>query len=140
MRLAVSAALVFSITLNGNRSPISDNRAGTSLLELFSLRISRGQNAMEITAHRFPRSTSSLIILLATAGSLAAALAAQVPSLPPTPKKSVVSVYHGVKVEDNYRWLENSDDPAVRAWSDAQNTRARAFLAALPGRQQIRDR
>ena len=95
---------------------------------------------MKITAHRFLRSRPSLIILLATAGSLAAALAAQVPSVPPTPKKTVVSVYHGVKVEDNYQWLENSDDPAVRAWSDAQNNHARAFLAALPGRQQIRDR
>jgi prolyl oligopeptidase len=76
---------------------------------------------------------------------LAAALAAlaadvSLPPLPPTPKKPHVDVYHGVKVEDDYHWLEDWNDPAVRDWSDAENRHARAYLAALPGRQQIRER
>jgi len=37
-----------------------------------------------------------------------------------------------VAVTEDYRWLENWDDPAVRAWSDSQNTHTRAFLDALP--------
>ena len=56
---------------------------------------------------------------------------------PQTPKKPVADEYHGVKVEDNYQWLENDDDPEVKAWSDAQNHRARAYLDQLPDRQKI---
>ena len=32
----------------------------------------------------------------------------------PTPKKPVTHEYHGVKVGDDYEWLEKADDPAVR--------------------------
>jgi len=84
----------------------------------------------------FPR--LGMILLLVLAGSLAIA-SDGLPPIPATPKKPVFDTYHGVRVEDDYQWLENWEDPAVRAWSDAENKRARAFLAALPGRQQIRD-
>jgi prolyl oligopeptidase len=89
------------------------------------------------TSRRSPKSRSWIIFPLVAALGLAIASAAD---LPPTPKKPVVNVYHGVKVEDDYQWLENWNDPTVRAWSDAENSRARAFLTALPERQQIRDR
>ena len=36
---------------------------------------------------------------------------------PATPKKPVTDVYHGVKVVDDYRRLEDINDPAVRAGS-----------------------
>ena len=52
-------------------------------------------------------------------------------------KKLVVDIYHGVKVTDDYRWLENDSDPAVKAWSDAQNTAARRFLDAIPTRAAL---
>src|SRR5438552_18827079 len=42
---------------------------------------------------------------------------------PETPKKPVTDEYQGVKVEDDYQWLENDSDPAVKGWSDAQNQR-----------------
>jgi prolyl oligopeptidase len=73
-------------------------------------------------------------------GTLLASFAGpQNPGPPPaTPKKPVVDEYHGVKVSDDYRWLENWDDPAVRAWSDAQNDRTRNFLDALAVREPIR--
>lgn len=64
----------------------------------------------------------------------------KIPAVPPTPKKAVVGTYHGVKVQDDYQWLEDWNDPAVRTWSDGQNAHARAILDALPGRQRIRDR
>ena len=56
---------------------------------------------------------------------------------PVTPRIAVTDTYHGVKVVDDYRWLENGANPKVRAWSDAQNARARAFLDALPGRRAL---
>jgi len=80
----------------------------------------------------------ALILLAAAVAALAADVS--LPPLPPTPKKPHVDVYHGVKVEDDYHWLEDWNDPAVRAWSDAENRRARAYLAALPGRHEIRER
>src|SRR5258708_14176433 len=67
--------------------------------------------------------------------ALPAIASAQQP--PPTPKKPVIDVYHGVSVTDDYRWLENYSDPAVRAWSDAQNRYARHILDALPMRATV---
>ena len=57
---------------------------------------------------------------------------------PPTAKVPVTDVYHGVKVVDDYRWLENGDDPKVKQWSDAQNAWARASLDHLPGVDALR--
>ncbi|HVX61985.1 MAG TPA: prolyl oligopeptidase family serine peptidase [Pirellulales bacterium] len=59
---------------------------------------------------------------------------------PPTAKKPVVDVYHGVKVRDDYRWLEDWNDPKVQAWSTAQNVHARAYLDNLPHVDAIRNR
>jgi prolyl oligopeptidase len=59
---------------------------------------------------------------------------------PATAVNPVADTYHGVEVTDPYRWLENWDDPAVKAWSDAQNAHARANLDALPGVEAIRAR
>jgi prolyl oligopeptidase len=35
---------------------------------------------------------------------------------PATPKRPVTDVYHGVRVTDDYRWLENASDPQVLEW------------------------
>ena len=69
---------------------------------------------------------------------LAALAAATVFAQPPVaPKKPVTDVYHGVQVTDDYRWLENYSDPAVRAWSDAENKYARKNLDSLPMRTTL---
>src|SRR5436305_4083055 len=54
-----------------------------------------------------------------------------------TPKEPVTDEYQGVEVEDNYQWLEQDDDPAVKAWSDAQSRRTRDYLDKLPDRTGI---
>jgi prolyl oligopeptidase len=59
---------------------------------------------------------------------------------PATKKEPVDDVYHGVAVEDDYRWLENWNDKKVRDWSDAQNAFARAWLDRLPNVKAIRER
>jgi prolyl oligopeptidase len=51
--------------------------------------------------------------------------------LPTTPKRPVVDTYHGVKVTDDYRWLQDWHDPQVRQWSDAENAFARQYLDHL---------
>ncbi|MDR3405175.1 MAG: prolyl oligopeptidase family serine peptidase [Chthoniobacter sp.] len=56
---------------------------------------------------------------------------------PPTEKKPVTDEYHGVKVVDDYRWLEDAGMPAVKAWTEAQNRHTRAYLDALPDRAGI---
>src|SRR5205807_4783151 len=55
-----------------------------------------------------------------------------------TPKRPVTDEYQGgLKVQDDYQWLEKDDDPAVKAWSDAQNQRTRKYLDQLPDRVAI---
>ena len=56
---------------------------------------------------------------------------------PDTPKKPVTTEYHGVTVEDPYQWLEEDDDPQVKAWSDAQNQRTRKNLDSFTDRAAI---
>src|SRR6516164_8119285 len=60
--------------------------------------------------------------------------------VPATAKKPVTDTYHGVKVTEDYRWLENSADPAVRRWVWAQNRYTRAALDRLPARKKVRKR
>lgn len=74
------------------------------------------------------------------AGSLAltAAVAATIPAPPPTRADATVDLIQGVRVADPYRWLENWDDPKVKAWSDAQNARTRGHLDGLAYRETVR--
>jgi prolyl oligopeptidase len=62
------------------------------------------------------------------------------PPIPATPKKPVVDDYHGVKVIDDYRWLEPGANADVRDWSREQNGRSRAYLDHLSMRPAIVDR
>jgi prolyl oligopeptidase len=57
---------------------------------------------------------------------------------PAAARRPVTDTYHGVAVEDPYRWLE-TDDAETGAWSDAQNAFARKYLDAIPGRAAIHD-
>ena len=63
-----------------------------------------------------------------------------VPKPPATPRHPVSDDYQGVKVTDDYRWLENWDDPAVKAWSAAENARTREYLDHIPARTAIKER
>jgi prolyl oligopeptidase len=62
------------------------------------------------------------------------------PPVPQTPKKPVTDDYQGVKVVDDYRWLEPPTDSEVRKWSEQQNARTRAYLDSRPNRAAIVDR
>src|ERR1043166_3508470 len=67
-------------------------------------------------------------------------VSSQIPAAEPdiqTQKKPVTDEYQGAKVEDDYQWLEKDDDPAVKAWSDAQNQKTRAYIDKLPDRAAL---
>jgi prolyl oligopeptidase len=81
--------------------------------------------------------------LLAALLALALSASAATIEYPETKKVDQTDTYAGsVVVADPYRWLENDvrQDPAVRAWVDAQNKVTFAYLEKLPGRQKIKDR
>jgi prolyl oligopeptidase len=61
------------------------------------------------------------------------------PGAPPTAQQPVTDTYHGARVSDPYRWLENPDSKQVREWSAAQDERTRKYLDALPERGPIYD-
>ena len=74
---------------------------------------------------------------------LASALSAQNPPLvnpPDAPKHPVSDTYEAKQVVDDYRWLEDWQDPAVKQWSGAENTRTRDYLDHIPSRSAIRER
>ena len=48
--------------------------------------------------------------------------------------------YHGTKVADPYRWMEDLDAPATREWIEAENKVTTAYLDGLAGRDKIRSR
>jgi prolyl oligopeptidase len=89
---------------------------------------------------RRPFRVPSVTLAIATALLSAAALGRQTTTPPVAEKKPVVDQYVGMKITDDYRWLENWEDPAVKAWSDAENAYARTVLDGLPGRDAIRAR
>ena len=70
----------------------------------------------------------------------AGAALAQPLKYPETPKKPVVDSYHGIQVAEDYRWLEDGKDSAVRQWSLAQLQVTRAYLDALPQRAALKER
>jgi prolyl oligopeptidase len=68
------------------------------------------------------------------------ALAQGLPQPPAAPKRPVTDAYQGVKVVDDYRWLENWDDPEVKQWTASENARTREYFDHLPARPAIKGR
>ena len=81
-------------------------------------------------------------LLLAFAMTLLAADDAPSPTLTYPHAKTVGQVddYHGTKVADPYRWLEDTDAADTREWIDAENKLTFHYLEQIPYRQAIHDR
>src|SRR5258706_13216370 len=62
------------------------------------------------------------------------------PAYPATPRDSVIDDYHGIRVADPYRWLENLDSPRTAEWSKAESRLTRDDLRDVPERDSIRSR
>jgi prolyl oligopeptidase len=57
---------------------------------------------------------------------------------PPTTKEPVTDEYHGIRVTDEYRWLENGEGGDVRQWVAAQNAYTRSRLDKSPWREVMK--
>ena len=51
-----------------------------------------------------------------------------------------VDDYHGIQVQDPYRWLEDPDSEETKAWVEAQNKVTFGYLSEIPVREPIRER
>ncbi|MEP6904164.1 MAG: prolyl oligopeptidase family serine peptidase, partial [Actinomycetota bacterium] len=72
---------------------------------------------------------------------LTANICAQIKFNYPSAKKvEQVDDYHGVKVADPYRWLEDVDSAETKVWVDAENKVTNDYLATIPQREQIKKR
>jgi prolyl oligopeptidase len=59
---------------------------------------------------------------------------------PVTAKTNTVDDYHGTKVADPYRWLEDDNAPATKSWVEAENQVTFGYLEKIPERAPIKDR
>ena len=59
---------------------------------------------------------------------------------PPTRTVDHVDSYHGTRIADPYRWLEAIDSNSVAEWVKSQNAVTMPYLAALPGRELLKQR
>ena len=59
---------------------------------------------------------------------------------PKAKKVEQVDDYHGTKVSDPYRWLEDTESADSRAWIEAENKLTNSYLEGIPERSAIRDR
>src|SRR6185295_4116005 len=69
-----------------------------------------------------------------------AASTQQTGAYPAAKQSAQVDDYHGVKVADPYRWLEDLDTSDTRHWIEAENKVTFDYLAGVSGRDTIKQR
>jgi len=72
--------------------------------------------------------------------SCCAAVAQPLPPYPVTRQVDQIDVYHGQKVADPYRWLEDDNSAETAAWVAAQNRVTDAYLERIPFRAALKAR
>jgi len=85
-----------------------------------------------------------LFLILSSLSILAAAISAgddSASSSPPqAPIKPIADMFHGTRVVDNYRWLENGNSPETKKWVEQEMAYTRGMLDRLAGRDAIHKR
>ncbi len=72
---------------------------------------------------------------------LASTAAAQSKLQYPKPRRgNQVDEYHGTKVSDPYRWMEDTESSETRAWIDAENKLTNTYLSTIPQREKLKNR
>lgn len=80
------------------------------------------------------------VVLASLFATVALATTGHPLSYPAASRDKVTADYHGVKVPDPYRWMEDIDSPATRTWVEAEGKLSRDYLDAIPGRAAIEER
>lgn len=89
------------------------------------------------------KSKNRVFVLVLTGCALALlgiGVGAQKPQYPQTRKVDHVDTYHGTKVADPYRWLEDDNAAETAAWVESQNKVTNAYLEKLPYRAKLKER
>ncbi|MBK8368363.1 MAG: S9 family peptidase [Bacteroidetes bacterium] len=61
-------------------------------------------------------------------------------SYPETKVVKQVDDYHGVKVEDPYRWLEDDHSAETKAWVESENKTTNQYLSQITYREKVKQR
>ena len=77
--------------------------------------------------------SAAIVLLVTTMGTQADTI-----KYPETRKGDQVDIYHGTKVADPYRWLEDDNSAETKAWVKSQNEVTDKFLNALPQRDAVK--
>jgi prolyl oligopeptidase len=84
---------------------------------------------------------SSLSLLAAAVSSVDDSQSSNAPSAPPVAEvKPVADMFHGTRVVDNYRWLEDGNNPETQQWVAQEMAYTRGMLDHLSGRDAIQKR
>ena len=59
---------------------------------------------------------------------------------PETKTLSQIDDYHGIKVQDPYRWLENDNSQETKEWVDSQNKTTNQYLTQITYREKVKGR
>lgn len=59
---------------------------------------------------------------------------------PKTRKADQIDDYHGTKVADPYRWLEDDNSEETKAWVVGQNKLTQGYLSKIPYRETLREK
>lgn len=59
---------------------------------------------------------------------------------PATRKVDTIDDYHGTRVADPYRWLEDDNSAETKAWVKEQNAVTQGYLSQIPYRDKVRKR
>lgn len=82
------------------------------------------------------------LIMTAFIGTLAFSLNAEQVELkyPETPTTNQVDTFHGVEVQDPYRWMEDNNSETLKNWVQEQNKLTFGYLETIPEREKIKER
>jgi prolyl oligopeptidase len=96
----------------------------------------------ELFVMKLPQLLPSALLLAAICGCAEHHAAKNGPALayPVTARTNQVDDYHGTRVADPYRWLEDDNSPATKEWVEAENKVTFGFLEKIPQRAAIKQR
>ncbi|HVN76822.1 MAG TPA: prolyl oligopeptidase family serine peptidase [Thermoanaerobaculaceae bacterium] len=94
---------------------------------------------MKVTRTTISAAAVSVLLLAGPAGAQRPQTTPRI-AYPAARKGDVVDDYHGVKVADPYRWMEDLDSAETRAWVQAESALTESYMATIPARAPINKR